>query len=145
VAAPSLLDALRPKPFRGDVIAAGVVVLTTLVWVVTMRFAQAWAEGVHLAYAAGGLTFVTALALLAPMEGVEPRAYQSVLYVASVAVFVDVVVWVARIAGGDGTLDDAGADRTLRALGADPQDVRAALEALLRRSRGASEVGSGLR
>ena len=51
----SLLSPLRPKPFRGDVVAAGVVVLTTLVWVVAARFSDAWGPGAHLAYAAGGV------------------------------------------------------------------------------------------
>ena len=41
----ALLSPLRPKPFRGDVVAAGVVVLTTLVWVVTVRFAEAPVKG----------------------------------------------------------------------------------------------------
>jgi hypothetical protein len=107
VAASSLLGVLRPKPFRGDVIAAGVVVLTTLVWVVATRFSTAWADGVHLACGAVVLAFVVALAVLAPMEGDEPRAYQSVLYVASVALFVDVVAWFARIVGGEDTVGDA--------------------------------------
>jgi hypothetical protein len=102
VAAPSLLDALRPKPFRGDVIAAGVVVLTTLVWVVAVRFTDAWDAGVHLAYGAVAWAFVTALAVLAPMERDEPRAYQSVLYVASIALFIDVMVWFADVAGAGG-------------------------------------------
>ena len=103
------MDALRPKPFRGDVIAAGVVVLVTLVWVVATRFEQAWADGVHVAYGACALAFVLLLAVQAPMEGDAPRAYQSVLYVASVALFVDVVFWVARILAGDGDAVSPGA------------------------------------
>jgi hypothetical protein len=97
----SLLSPLRPKPFRGDVVAAGVVVLTTLVWVVTVRFADAWGGGVHLAYAAVACGFVSTMGLLSPMEGDEPRAYQSVLYVASVALFIDVVAQVSRVLGSD--------------------------------------------
>ncbi len=98
----SLLSPLRPKPFRGDVVAAGAVVLTTLVWVVTVRFSDAWDDGVHLAYAAFACAFVSAMAVLSPMEGDEPRAYQSVLYVAAVALFIDVVVQVSRVLGVDG-------------------------------------------
>ncbi|WCB93249.1 hypothetical protein DSM104299_01956 [Baekduia alba] len=104
VAAPSsLLDALRPKPFRGDVIAAGVVVLTTLVWVVATRFDDAWSDGVHLAYGLAALAFVLLLAVQAPIEGDAPRAYQSVLYVASVALWIKVVVSLADVAGGHAT------------------------------------------
>ncbi len=97
----SLLSPLRPKPFRGDVVAAGVVVLTTLVWVVTVRFAEAWGAGVHLAYATVAWAFVTAMALLSPLEGDEPRAYQSVLYVASVALFIDVIAQLSSVLGSD--------------------------------------------
>ena len=100
--ATAVLSLLRPKPFRGDVVAAGVVVLTTLVWVVTVRFADAWGAGAHLAVAAAACAFVTTIAVLAPMEGHEPRAYQSVLYVAAVALFLDAVVWLARLLITDG-------------------------------------------
>jgi hypothetical protein len=106
--ASSLLDPLRPKPFRGDVIAAGVVVLTTLVWVVATRFDHAWGDGAHLAYATVAFAFVTALALLAPMEGREPRAYQSVLYVAAVALLVAVLAPLSNLLGSDGVLDAVG-------------------------------------
>ena len=97
----SLLSPLRPKPFRGDVVAAGVVVLTTLAWVVTVRFADAWDAGVHLAYSVVACAFVAGMGVLSPMEGDEPRAYQSVLYVASVALFIDVVAQASRVLGSD--------------------------------------------
>ncbi|MCW2986471.1 MAG: hypothetical protein JWR63_4041, partial [Conexibacter sp.] len=86
--ASSLLDLLRPKPFRGDVIAAGVVVLVTLVSSVVLRFHHAWDPGVHLAYVAVAWAFVTLMAVLAELEGEHPRAYQSILYVASVALLI---------------------------------------------------------
>ena len=105
----SLLSPLRPKPFRGDVVAAGAVVLTTLVWVVSARFAEAWGSGVHLAYAVVACVFVAAMGLLSPVEGGEPRAYQSVLYVAAVALFIDVVAQLSRVLGSD----DASSSGTL--------------------------------
>jgi peptidoglycan/LPS O-acetylase OafA/YrhL len=105
---PSALDLLRPKPFRGDVVAAGVVVLTTLVGVVAVRFDEAWRPGAHLAYALVAWLFVTAMAVLAPMERDEPRAYQSVLYVSSVALFIAVVVRLGEVVGSDGVLSSAG-------------------------------------
>jgi hypothetical protein len=97
----SLLSPLRPKPFRGDVVAAGVVVLTTLVWVVTVRFSDVWGAGAHLAYAVVACALVSVMGLLSPMEGDEPRAYQSVLYVASVALFIDVIAQFSRVLGAD--------------------------------------------
>ena len=59
------------------------------------------APGAHLAYAAVACAFVTAMGVLSPMEGDEPRAYQSVLYVASVALFIDVVAQLSRVLGAD--------------------------------------------
>jgi peptidoglycan/LPS O-acetylase OafA/YrhL len=90
--ASSLPDLLRPKPFRGDVIAAGVVVLTTLVVSVVLRFHDAWDPEVHLAYVTVAWAFVTAMAVLAPLEGEHPRAYQSILYVASVALLITALI-----------------------------------------------------
>jgi hypothetical protein len=87
-----LLNALRPKPFRGDVIAAGVVVLATLVWLVRIRFAAAWGDSAQLVWATLPWAFVMVLALLAELEGDAPRAYQSILYIASV------VLWIAVVA-----------------------------------------------
>lgn len=75
----SLLDALRPKPFRGDTVAAGAVVLATLVVLLDVR--QGWAEGVDLALVAVALAFVATLAVSAPVEGHDPRVYQTVLFV----------------------------------------------------------------
>jgi hypothetical protein len=97
--ATSPLDLLRPKPFRGDVIAAGVVVLITLVWVVEVRFAGAWGPGVRLAWALVPWAFVAALAVLAPMEGDAPRAYQSVLYVGTVVLALTVLIALGEVLG----------------------------------------------
>jgi len=107
--ASSRLDPLRPKPFRGDVIAAGVVVLVTLTWTLAVRFDAAWSAAAHLAYAAVALAFVGALAALAPLEGHTPRAYQSVLYVAAIALFMVVVAELGRVAGADRVASTAGA------------------------------------
>jgi hypothetical protein len=96
-----VLNALRPKPFRGDVIAAGVVVLATLVWLVRLRFAAAWGDGGQLVWATLPWAFVTLLALLAELEGDAPRAYQSVLYIASVALFIAVVTSFGDIFGAE--------------------------------------------
>jgi hypothetical protein len=95
----SPLELLRPKPFRGDVVAAGIVVLTTLVVSVALRFADAWPAETHLAYVTVAWGFVTMLALLAELEGEHPRAYQSILYVASIALFVTALIELTRAAG----------------------------------------------
>ena len=91
--------ALRPKPFRGDVVAAGVVVLTTLVVCCATRLSGAWPAETHLIYATVAWAFVTSMAALAPLEGEHPRAYQSILYVASVALWLTALIELARVAG----------------------------------------------
>lgn len=96
-----MLALLTPKPFRGDVIAAGVVVLVTLVWTLVARFEGVWGDGVHLAYCAVACAFVSAMAVRAPMEGEAPRAYQSVLYVATVALWAATVGELAVVLGAD--------------------------------------------
>lgn len=98
----SPLDFLRPKPFRGDVIAAGVVVLATLVVIVMLRFATVWQPETHLAYATVAFAFVAMMALLAELEGEHPRAYQSVLYVASVVLLIVALIALARALGDRG-------------------------------------------
>jgi hypothetical protein len=103
-----VLALLTPKPFRGDVIAAGVVVLATLVWTLVTRFDAAWGTGVHLAYSAVACAFVGAMAVRAPMEGDAPRAYQSVLYVATVALWVPVIAELAQLLGADAPLSAPG-------------------------------------
>lgn len=108
MAASSLLGPLRPKPFRGDVIAAGVVVLTTLVWLLRLRFAEAWGDGVHMTVAAVPFVFVTVVAILAPMEREAPRAYQSVLYVASYALALAFVVSFSETLGAERSFSTEG-------------------------------------
>src|SRR5881227_3230030 len=77
------LDALRPEPHRGDVVAAGVAALVTAIYVLETRFEQTWGVGVRLVIEALATVFVGVLAVQAPVEGERPRAYQSVLYVAT--------------------------------------------------------------
>jgi hypothetical protein len=115
VASP-LIDPLRPKPFRGDVVAAGVVVLATLVWVVRVRFADTWGSAAQLAWATLPWCFVTLLAALAPMERDEPRAYQSVLYVASIALGIAVVVSLGELLGAEHAFSTAAATTSTTAV-----------------------------
>lgn len=86
-----MLAVLTPKPFRGDVIAAGVVVLVTLVWTLLLRFDTAWSPVAHVSYCLVAFAFVGAMAVLAPMESDKPRAYQSVLYLATIALWIAVL------------------------------------------------------
>jgi hypothetical protein len=109
VAAPSIVEHLRPKPFRGDVIAAGIVVLVTLVWLLEGRFDDDWRAGVHLLYAVLATGLAGVLAALAPMEREAPRAYQSVLYVATFTLAIAALMNLADVLGAAGSLGGAGA------------------------------------
>jgi len=61
-----LADAVRPHPHRGDVVAAGAVVLTLGLIVADLRLADAWAAGIRLALLSGpGALVVLAMGLLA--------------------------------------------------------------------------------
>ena len=114
-----MLAALRPKPFRGDQVAAGVVVLTVLVGLLAFRFD--WPGGVHLTYTTVAAAFILAMAVLAPLEDERPRAYQTVLYVGGFTLALLALRALALVLGSDGlestgTLAWVGA--ALTALGA---------------------------
>jgi len=111
-----MLEALRPKPFRGDVIAAGVVVLVTALWVLELRWHEDVAAGVRVVYLGVAWAFVTTMAVLAEMEHPVPRAYQSVLYLASVALALAVLVELAHVLGAAAGVPGAGALTWIGAL-----------------------------
>jgi len=98
---------LRPLPHRGDVVAAGAVALAALVALLQLRFNHVWADGVHLVYAVAAFGFVGALALQAPREGPEPRAYQSALLATTFALAIPALTRVAQALGSNG-LDSSG-------------------------------------
>jgi hypothetical protein len=98
---------LRPLPHRGDVVAAGAVALAALVGLLQLRFDDVWGDGVHLVYAAAALAFVGAMALQAPREGPEPRAYESALLATTFALAVPALARLAQAFGSNG-LDSSG-------------------------------------
>jgi hypothetical protein len=100
-----VLDAIRPHPHRGDVIAAGAVVLTVAVLLTTLRMDRAWGAGAHLALTGLACALVLAMALLAPLEGETPRPYHSVLLIAGLALL---AVALLRLAGALGADDSPG-------------------------------------
>lgn len=95
------LDALRPEPHRGDTVAAGAVVLATAVYVLETRFAQAWGPGIRLVVDGLAALFVGVLAVQSPVEGERPRAYQSVLYVATFFLALAALVNLADVLGAN--------------------------------------------
>jgi len=102
------LDALRPEPHRGDQVAAGVVALTVAMYVLEMRFDGAWAPGIRFVIEGLAALFVGALAVQSPVEGDRPRAYQSILYIATFALALAALVNLADILGADDPPDASG-------------------------------------
>lgn len=90
---------LRPKPFRGDQVAAGAVVLTTLVALLLIRFDGEWASGVLLGVALAAFAFVLALAVGAPAEGDGPRPYETILHVAAFALALGALLELGGVLG----------------------------------------------
>ena len=76
------LAAVRPHPHRGDLIAAAAVPLAVGVLMTEVRFASVWGRGVLFVLALLATALVLGMGLLAPLEEVRPRAYQTVLLVA---------------------------------------------------------------
>lgn len=97
-----MLAALRTKPFRGDQVAAGAVVLTLLVALLNVRFAGDWSGGVHLVYSAAAALFVLGLAAATPHEAGGPPAWHSALYVTGFLLAVAALVRLADVLGSDG-------------------------------------------
>jgi hypothetical protein len=98
---------LRPLPHRGDVVAAGAVALAALVALLQVRFEGTWSHATHFVCTALAAGFVAALALQAPREGPEPRAYQSALLATTFALAVPTLARLAQVLGSDG-VDSSG-------------------------------------
>jgi len=76
-----VLARLTPSSERGDVIAAGAVVITTFALLFEIRFADSWDAGPRLLVVGALALLVGTLAFLAPLEDAMARPYQSILYI----------------------------------------------------------------
>jgi hypothetical protein len=79
------LDLLRPHPHRGDLIAAGAVPFAVAITLINLRMDGVWDDGVFLAINAVAAALIYGMGVLAETEGGAPRAYQSTLLVAGIA------------------------------------------------------------
>lgn len=96
-----VFDAVRPRPFRGELLAAGAVVLTVGVVLTDDRFDDgSWAAGVRFALLAVAAALVLSLAWLAPVEADVPRTYVSVLLVAGFVLAALALLALADALGG---------------------------------------------
>jgi hypothetical protein len=94
-----LLAAVRPHPHRGDLIAAAAVPLTVGVLMTEVRFDGVWGRGVLFVLAVLATTVVLGMGLLAPLEEERPRAYQTVLLVAGLALLALTILRLAQVLG----------------------------------------------
>jgi hypothetical protein len=76
-------------------------VLTTAVYVLETRFANTWGPGIRMVVDALAALFVGALAVQSPVEGERPRAYQSVLFVATFFLALAALIDLADVLGAD--------------------------------------------
>lgn len=107
---------LTPKPFRGDVVAAGVTVLVIAAGLFELRVIDTLDPVVRCTLLAVLWAFVLTLAVRSPVEQGGPRAYQSVLYVAALIFALLALAALATALGGDGWLNGAGTRSWVLAL-----------------------------
>jgi hypothetical protein len=103
------LERLRPHPHRGDVIAAGAVALAAGVVMLNVRMDDPWGPGVHLVLTGAAAVLVLGMGLLAPLEGPDPRPYQSTLLVAGLLLGDLALLRLADILGADGVAGSSAA------------------------------------
>lgn len=97
-----MLALLRPHPHRGDIVAAGVVVLTVFAVLVNARFADEWSDVVRLLVSLVIAAPVIAMAVQSDAGDPAPRPYEWVLHVCSFILLVLTLGNLASFFDGDG-------------------------------------------
>jgi hypothetical protein len=99
-----LLDVLRPHPHRGDIVAAGAVVLTAALLMIDVRMSATWEDGAMLVFFALGALLVFGMGMLAPLEGDTPRAYHSILLLSGLVLCTAALLQLALVLGARNVL-----------------------------------------
>lgn len=94
----AVLEHLRPHPHRGDVIAAGVIPLALAAIVIALRMSQ-WSHGARFVVVGLIAVLIGTMAWLAPLEEPTPRAYHSMLLVATLIVLIAALRLLAEALG----------------------------------------------
>jgi len=100
----SLRAVLAPKPFRGDLIAAGAAALSVGLVLLDTRVQDDWAVGARFAVLAAGAALLLGMAWLAPVEGAMPRMYVSALLVAAFPLAAFALIELAMLLGASGDI-----------------------------------------
>lgn len=77
----SVLERLRPAPYRGDITAAGAIPLALSAIVIDLRMTQ-WSVGVRLVVVALIALLILTMGWLTPLDGPAPTQYHSMLLIA---------------------------------------------------------------
>jgi hypothetical protein len=80
----------------------------TFIYVIETRFEHAWGPGIRLVIDAAATFFAGVLAVQAPMEGERPRAYQSILYVATFFLALAMLKNLADVLGANNPINASG-------------------------------------
>src|SRR5689334_6543081 len=97
----AVLAALRPHPHRGDIVAAGVVVMTVFTYLVNLRFASDWSTSGHFFFSLAITAPIVTMAFLADAGDATPRPYESILYVCDFLLSVLTLSFLADLIGID--------------------------------------------
>jgi hypothetical protein len=100
---------LRPLPHRGDLIAAGAVPFALAIVLLNVRMDATWGRGIHLVIAALACGLVLGMGFRAEREEERPRAYQTVLLLAGLALLAIALIRLAQVLGSDAPLSSSGA------------------------------------
>jgi hypothetical protein len=94
-------ELLAPKPFRGDQVAAGTVVLSVLVLLLNVRM-NTWPAGVHMGYTAAAAALVLGMSVAAPNDPAGPPAWHATLYVSGYLLALATLARLADVLGSHG-------------------------------------------
>jgi hypothetical protein len=103
-----VFDGLRPHPHRGDLVAAGAVVLAVAIGMVNIRMDATWGKGIFLVLNLLAFALIFSMGMLAELEEGRPRPYQSALLVAGLWLLALTLYRLAQVFGVDQPLSASG-------------------------------------
>jgi len=96
----SVLERLRPAPYRGDITAAGAIPLALSAIVIDLRMTQ-WSAGVRLVVVALIAVLILTMGWLTPLDGPAPAQYHSMLLIAGLLPLLLALQLLAEVLGAN--------------------------------------------